>query len=396
MDVANQVSWLIIGGGIGGLTAALSIAKCGMSVHVLEQAPQFSEIGAGLQLAPNAMRVLAKLGLEDEIRDCAVFPKRLVLMDAMRGGELSSLDLGEKFRTRYGQPYAVMHRSDLHAILFEACRQSERVTLLTDKRVTDVENQGDCVRVTCADGSVYEAQAAVGADGLWSTTRQLFSNDQPICAEYVAYRGTIPTEEILQYARLDDVVMWIGPNLHFVQYPVRRKELFNQVAVFKSTGYREDSDDWGTPEELDAIFDQCFPAVANAAKYMQRHRRWPMYDRHPIDTWTSGRLTLLGDAAHPMLQYIAQGACQAIEDGACLARQISSCGEDIDAALEAYQAERTVRTARVQRTARLFGDIIHTEDEATRILRNAFMQKRTADDFSAVDWLYAQSIPVYQ
>ncbi|WP_284286251.1 hypothetical protein [Alicyclobacillus fastidiosus] len=166
-----------------------------------------------------------------------------------------------------------MHRSDLHAILLEACRDSEQVTLLTDKRVTDVENLEDCVRVTCADGSVYEAMAAVGADGLWSTTRQLFSDDQPICSQYVAYRGTIPTEEILQYARLDDVVMWIGPNLHFVQYPVRRKELFNQVAVFKSTRYRVDSDDWGTPEELDAVFDQCFPAVANAAKYMQRHRR---------------------------------------------------------------------------------------------------------------------------
>ncbi|WAH35632.1 FAD-dependent monooxygenase [Alicyclobacillus dauci] len=392
----TDVSILLIGGGIGGLTAALAIAKSGRSVCVLEQAPEFAEIGAGLQLAPNAVRVLDELGLTGVISQYAVFPKRLVLMDALHGGELSALDLGPAFRERYGHPYVVMHRSDLHSILLEACRSEGNVNLLTDKKVIHVEELDNQVRVSCSDGSTYLAEAVVGADGLWSTTRELVSHDSPICAEYVAYRGTIPMHEVMQYARLDDVVMWIGPNLHFVQYPVRRKELYNQVAVFKSKRYRKDTDYWGTPDELDDVFNACCPAVATAVTYMQRDRRWPMYDREPIENWTLGRFTLLGDAAHPMLQYIAQGACQAIEDGACLAEKLDHYQGRIHDAFAAYQQERTVRTAKVQRTARFYGDIIHTTDHVTTVLRNAFMSKRPASDYSVVDWLYGHKVTVGQ
>lgn len=392
MSGQQQVPFLIVGGGIGGLTAALAVAKTGRAVTVLEQAPEFSEIGAGLQVAPNAMRVLNKLGLFEAIREVAWFPKRLVLMDAKNAQELSALDLGDAFLARYGFPYAVMHRADLLNLLFEACQKSGLVTLLSNKAVISTVLQGDTVEVACKDGSVYTANAVIGADGLSSKTRAHFSDDEPICAQYVAYRGAIPIEEIKDYARMDDVVMWIGPGMHFVQYPVRRGELYNQVAVFESKRYTPDSDDWGTPEELDEAYSVCCPQVRHAVKFMQRHRRWAMLDRLPISQWTSGRLALLGDAAHPMLQYIAQGACQAIEDGACLAEQLIAHGDDIPKVFSAYQAERTVRTAKVQTAARTFGHIIHTENETTALVRDYLLTHRSADDFSVVDWIYGHDV----
>jgi len=386
MGSATQLSILVIGGGIGGLTAALAIARTGKEVCVLEQAPEFGEIGAGLQLGPNAMAVLDKLGLYDVIAHYAIFPKRLVLMDAIRERELSALDLGHAFQTRYGYPYAVMHRSDLHNVLVEACREQPNMTLLTDKKVVSIEDDGNTVQVNCADKSAYVAEAVIGADGLRSTTRKSLSDDEPIAEHFVAYRGAIPLSEMTVHAGLEDVVMWIGPNMHFVQYPVRSNELYNQVAVFKSSRYQESSDDWGTPTELDAHFSGCCPAVQNALRHIQRDKHWTMYDRKPIDNWTRGHVTLLGDAAHPMLQYLAQGACQAIEDADCLASKLQLY--DIDGAFAAYQKERIARTARVQRSARTWGDIIHAEHPVTVLLRDTLLAQRAADDYSLVDWLY--------
>lgn len=384
----QKVGFLIIGGGIGGLTAALAVAQTGQRVTVLEQAPEFAEIGAGLQLAPNAMRVLQQLGLFDAISEFAWFPKRLVLMDARNAEELSALDLGESYRRRYGFPYAVMHRGDLLNLLVAACEKTDAVRLLSNKDVVLTTPQEDQVRVECRDGSTYLADVAIGADGLWSRTRQHLSLDEPISAEYVAYRGTVPMEEMRDYARMDDVVMWIAPGMHFVQYPVRRGELYNQVAVFQSKHYKPDSDDWGTPEELDEAYSMCCPQVQHAATFMHRHRRWPMIDRLPIPRWVQGRLALLGDAAHPMLQYVAQGACQAIEDGAALAASLVAHEGHVDAALRAYEAQRTVRSAQIQTAARTFGHIIHADDPTTVLLRNHVLTHRTAADYGVVDWIY--------
>ncbi|MBO8163493.1 MAG: FAD-dependent monooxygenase [Brevibacillus sp.] len=390
MTKVTEVPFLIVGGGIGGLAAALGVAETGRSVHVLEQAKEFGEIGAGIQLAPNATAVLDKFGVLEAIREYAVFPKRLVLMDAFSGKELSALDLGGSFRERYGYPYLVLHRSDLHKVLLDACRANGRITLLTDQMVEHVENLGEKARVVCHDGTTYLTEAVIGADGLWSKTRRLFSDDKPVCSQYVAYRGTIPMSEITPHADLDDVIMWIGPHLHLVQYPVRRKELYNQVVVFKSFRYKEDSDDWGTPDELDEHFGACCPPVRNAVTYIQRQRRWPMYDREPIDNWTSGRITLLGDAAHPMLQYLAQGGCQALEDAACLTEMLRLHDTDVEKAFLAYQQERIPRTATVQRSARVWGDIIHADDPIAILLRNTIMEQRSPEDISHVDWLYSR------
>lgn len=387
----HEVPFLIVGGGIGGLTAALAIARTERAVYVLEKAPVFSEIGAGLQLAPNAMAVFENLGLSPAIGEFAVFPRRLVLMDAYTGNELSTLDLGPAFRKRYHHPYVVMHRADLLDLLVKSCQDTPTITLFTQKTVTAVRRLAHGVRVECADGTIYHADHVIGADGLWSTVRRHFSADRAVGAGYVAYRGTIPIAEIEAYARMDDVVMWIAPDLHFVQYPVRRRELYNQVAVFRSARYRPDETDWGSSEELDEHFARCCDPVRHAVSYIHRRQRWPMYDREPLDRWTDGRIVLLGDAAHPMLQYIAQGACQAIEDAGVLAEELALSGNDTARALDRYQKRRVPRATQVQQAARTFGQIIHSADPLTILLRNALLRRRGADDFWAVDWLYGGS-----
>ena len=387
----SRIPLLIIGGGIGGLAAALAVSQAGYSAHVIEKAEEFTEIGAGLQLAPNATRVLDRLGLLGEIRKHATFPKRAVLMDAVSGRQITALDLGPKFLEHYGHPYVVMHRGDLLAAELEACRSAKGITLEARKEVVKIEDLGDGVRVECADASVYECDALVGADGLWSKTRRVVQDDgDPICSRFVAYRGTIPIQEAPPESELDAMLLWVGPDLHFVQYVVHHGTLFNQVAVFRSHRYTEESDDWGTAEELDEHFGKMCERVRRAVAKINRSRRWPMLDRLPIANWTRNRITLLGDAAHPMLQYLAQGACQALEDAACLGSSLRKFQGDAGRAFRAYQERRTARTARVQTAARFFGDLKHL-DGAGRAVRNALLEKRAADDFEYFDWLYGYS-----
>ncbi|PTL38001.1 FAD-dependent monooxygenase [Alkalicoccus saliphilus] len=390
MKGQNSKELIIVGGGIGGLAAAIGASEAGQKVQVLEQAPEFGEIGAGLQLAPNAMAVLDRFGLTTEIDKYAVYPNRLVLRDAQTGEELSALDLGEEFKKKYGHPYIVMHRSDLHKVLLEACEADKNITLTTNAMIQEVDLRDENVKVVNQAGEDFEADYVIGADGLWSTTRQYVQKDEAVCSEYVAYRGTIPMEEISNEANLEDVIMWIGPNLHLVQYPVRRKELYNQVAVFKTYNYKPDSEDWGTPEELDRRFRDCCSTVKRAVEFINKARRWPMYDRLPIENWINGRMMLLGDAAHPMLQYLAQGACQALEDASCFADVLKEKGsENMEEVFKAVQKERQPRTALVQTRARTWGEILHAEDSITSLLRDSILKEREPNDFSHVDWLYS-------
>ncbi|WP_134700831.1 FAD-dependent monooxygenase [Ammoniphilus sp. YIM 78166] len=392
MSNVKDLPFVVVGGGIGGLATALGVAETGRSVYVLEQAPEINEVGAGIQLAPNATAILSRFGVMDEINKTAVYPERLVLMDAITGKELSALDLGESFKQKYGHPYIVLHRADLQQALLKACLDNDKITVLTNQAVERVEDLGDKAQVVLADGTTYVTEAVIGADGIHSKTRKLFIEDQPVASHYVAYRGTIPMNEMAAQAgtNMDDVIMWIGPNLHLVQYPVRRGELYNQVVVFKSDRYKEDSDDWGTPEELDQHFGKCCKPVQHAVTFISRQRRWPMYDRNPIENWSKGRVTLLGDAAHPMLQYMAQGGCQALEDAAYLSDCLHEYGNNYEKAFSVYQTERIPRSASVQRNARLWGEIIHAVDPIAILLRNNLMENRTPQDTSHVDWLYSR------
>lgn len=382
-----MVPILVVGGGIGGLATALALARAGRTVHVVEKEAQFGEIGAGLQLAPNAVHVLERLGLMGEIGKHAVFPNRLVWMDALDETRITYVDLGTPFHRRYGHPYLVMHRGDLLNVLLEACRAEARITLEAAREVRAIEDLGKAARVRFADGTVYETDLLIGADGLWSTVRGAVVADTPIAEPYVAYRGTIPMERMSRHAGLDNVVMWVGPDMHFVQYPVRRGELYNQVAVFKSRRYKPQSDDWGTVEELDAHYAQTCEYVRSSLTLMWRDKRWPMLDRPPILRWRQNRIVLMGDAAHAMLQYIAQGACQAIEDAQALADCLARAPADVPAALAAYESARTLRTARVQLTARAMGAFFHMQGVPAQV-RNALMRARSPDDYSMLDWLY--------
>jgi salicylate hydroxylase len=386
-----MVPILIVGGGIGGLATALALARTGRAVHVVEKAPEFGEIGAGLQLAPNAVHVLDRLGLMGEIGKHAVFPNRLVWMDALDETRITYVDLGNPFRQRYGHPYLVMHRGDLLNVLIEACRAERNVTLESDREVTAVEDLGEAARARFADDSAYETELLIGADGLWSSVRSAVVTDAPIAEPYVAYRGTIPMERMSRHAGLDNVVMWVGPDMHFVQYPVRRGELYNQVAVFKSRRYKPNSDDWGTVDELDALYAQTCEYVRDCITLMWRDKRWPMLDRPPILRWRRNRIVLMGDAAHAMLQYIAQGACQAIEDAQALADCVARAPDDVPAALAAYERTRALRTARVQLTARAMGAFFHLQGVPAQV-RNAMMRARAADDYSMLDWLYGYRV----
>jgi 3-hydroxybenzoate 6-monooxygenase len=379
---------LIIGGGIGGMTTALALAQAGFASHIVEQSPEFGEIGAGIQLAPNALRILDRLGVLPELDALAVRPRHLVFMHADTGQHLTTLDFGAAFERRYGQPYLVMHRGDLLNVLHQACRAATHITLETNRQVTEIAESG---RVTFSNGDSYDGDAVIGADGLWSTARQLLSQDRPIADKFVAYRGALPMSELSVPVEPDDEIIWIGPHKHLVQYPIRRGELYNQVAVFRSWRYTpqaELTDDWGSEAELDSAFAASCQQVRDGVKLVNRDRRWVMYDREPLDNWTLGRITLLGDAAHPMVQYLAQGACQAIEDASCLARQLTEHDGDIDKSFAAYQAERIPRTALVQRVARNWGRIWHDDGDIIPVLRDRVFKHRQSADYTDLDWLY--------
>jgi len=388
---------IVVGGGLGGLSAAFALTRQGLRMRVLERARQFGEVGAGIQIAPNCTRILHEYGLLDEAKNLGVLPENMVMRDALDGAELTRLDLRDTER-RYGFPYMVIHRSDLHGIFLRACQRAG-VELLTDQVVVGYENTGSGACVRLADGRAHEAVVVIAADGLHSVARALLVGDTPVSSAYVAYRGAVPIGQVRANGVAEsDVVVYIGPRCHFVQYPLRGGEMFNQVAVFESARARAGHEDWGGPDELDAAFVGTCASVRQGIPLMWRDRWWRMYDRDPISTWVHGRIALLGDAAHPPLQYLAQGAVMAIEDGWVLAQHVFRLTAAMpdgpepgwDAALAAYQAVRTEHCRRVVLTARTWGELWHL-DGTKRRQRNAILRARDTYDYSFTDWLYGST-----
>ncbi|MGA4844278.1 FAD-dependent oxidoreductase [Streptomyces sp. G45] len=388
---------IVVGGGIGGLGAAFSLTRQGLAVRLLERAPAFGEVGAGIQLAPNCTRVLDDYGLLGEATSLGVVPDAMVMRDAVDGDELTRLDLRD-LEQRYGYPYLVIHRSDLHGLLLGACERAG-VELINDAHVTSYDNTADGARVTLATGETHQAGAVIAADGLHSAARELFVDDQPVSSAYVAYRGTVPAEQArVRSVDLSEVVVYVGPRCHFVHYGLRGGELLNQVAVFESPKALAGRDDWGTPDELDAAFAGTCDVVRDGLPFMWRDKWWRMFDRDPLMTWVHGRIALLGDAAHPPLQYIAQGAIMAIEDGWVLGEHIArnrtagatdGAGAAVDwsAVFAAYEAVRPEHCRRVLTTSRQWGELWHL-DGVARERRNALLRARDIHDYSFTDWLY--------
>ncbi|MGV9345052.1 FAD-dependent oxidoreductase [Streptomyces spiralis] len=382
---------IVVGGGIGGLGVAFSLSRQGRSVRLLERAPAFGEVGAGIQLAPNCTRILDDYGLLAEAKSLGVVPDAMVMRDAVDGDELTRLDLRD-LEKRYGYPYMVIHRSDLHGLLLRACERAG-VELVTEAQVTSYENTGDGARVTLASGETHEAGVVIAADGLHSVARKLLVDDEPVSSAYVAYRGTVPAEvPRVRSVDLSEVVVYVGPACHFVHYGLRGGELLNQVAVFESPKALAGQENWGTPDELDAAFAKTCDFVRDGLPFMWRDKWWRMFDRNPVMNWVHGRIALLGDSAHPPLQYIAQGAIMAIEDGWVLgehvARNRAADGTvDWGTALAAYEAVRPEHCRRVLSTSRKWGELWHL-DGVPREQRNALLRARDTYDYSFVDWLY--------
>jgi 3-hydroxybenzoate 6-monooxygenase len=378
---------IVVGGGIGGLSAALALARKGANVRVLERSAEFGEVGAGMQIAPNCTRILRAYGLLERAKRLGVRPENMVMKDAVDGTVLTSLDLKDMER-RYGTPYIVIHRSDLHGMFLDACREAG-VDLRTSQHVIGYENVAACARVTLADGTAHQAKLVVAADGMHSTARARLVGDALVNSAYVAYRGAVPIDKVRENGISErDVVVYVGPRCHFVQYPLRGGEMFNQVAVFESAKARAGEEDWGTPDELDAAYKGMTGDIQRGLPLMWRDRWWRMFDRDPVMTWVYGRIALLGDAAHPPLQYIAQGAIMAIEDGYVLAEHLAANPDDPDAALAAYQAVRTEHCRRVVETSRRWGALWHLDGEQ-RERRNEILRARDTRDYSFVDWLYS-------
>lgn len=380
---------LIIGGGIGGLATALALALKGLPSVLLEQSAEFREVGAGIQLGPNVFKRFDILGIRAAIEADAVFPDNLIMRDALTGEEVTRMPLGERARKHWGTPYAVTHRADLHNTLVQACRAQKLVTLRNNARVTAWADSGDGVSLTLADGEKIAGSSLIACDGLWSQVREHVVGDgKPRVSGHIAYRAVLPASEVPPGQFENNVVLWAGPKTHLVHYPLRRGELFNLVAVFHSNRYEEGWNAFGDVEELNQRFQNQQPQVHNLLAKIDSWRMWVLCDREPVADWTRGRIALLGDAAHPMLQYLAQGACMAIEDAVCIAEKLAAMPSDPQAAFLAYQQERYLRTARVQVMARVYGDFYHAAGPV-RELRNMALRGRGVDSaYAGNDWLY--------
>ncbi len=382
---------VVVGGGIGGLAAATALSRQGLKVRVYERQATFGEVGAGMQIAPNGTRILAELGLFAEAKRLGVLPERMVMRDAIDGRVLVDLDL-RRAEERYGHPYLVIHRSDLHGIFLRAA-QRQGVELHGGSRCVAYTNTASGAQVTFADGSTDEAAVVVAADGIHSVARPAIVADEPVSSAYVAYRGAVPIE-LAEANDIDPgaVQVYIGPGCHFVQYALRAGEMFNQVAVFESPKALAGITDWGTPDEMDAAFALCCEPVRKGLPLMWRDRWWRMFDREPIMNWLNGRVALLGDAAHPPLQYMAQGAIMAIEDGWVLGEHVAAHrtahgSVAWDAVLAAYNAVRPEHCRRILTTARAWGDLWHLRDPE-RLARNAVFATVDPHEWAFTDWCW--------
>ena len=380
---------LIAGGGIGGLATALVLARDGHAVTVLEQAASFSEIGAGIQLGPNIFRMFAYLGLTDVVSKVSFFPPGLAMNDVRTGEKIVRVPLGDLARATYGFPYGVIYRADLHQLFLDACRLQAGVTLRTLARVESFEQTQDTLLVRLADGELLQAAALIGADGLWSKVREAIVGDgKPRVSGHIAYRAVLRREDVPAHLWSDDVLLWGGEKTHLVHYPLRRGELFNLVAVFHSNKYDEGWNTFGDCAELTGRFSEACPQVRELLAKIETWKMWVLCDREPVKNWTDRRVTLLGDAAHPMLQYLAQGAGQAIEDAVVLREALRFCRGDIPAAFQKYQQARYLRTGRVQLTARFYGDIYHASGVQRELRNQLFQSGQESPGFAGLQWMY--------
>jgi 3-hydroxybenzoate 6-monooxygenase len=383
---------LVAGGGIGGLAAALALAQQGMAITVLEQASQIGEIGAGMQLGPNAFHALDALGVGDAARQHAVMTDALLMHDALDESLVGHVPTGEAFRRRFGNPYAVIHRADVHQCLLQAAQASGRVTFRTGCAVQHVEQDEASVSARCANGEHHRGQALIGADGVKSAVREQQVGDAARVTGHVVYRAVVDRADFPAELRWNAAALWAGPGCHLVHYPLRGGEQYNVVVTFHSREPEEWSVREGSHAEVQSYLQGICPRARQLIDLPKSWKRWATADREPIARWSFGRITLLGDAAHASTQYLAQGACMALEDAVTLGQALRAHPGDWPTALDRYQRSRITRTARIVLSAREMGRLYHAQG-VERLVRNSLWQERTPDQFyDALQWLYGWNV----
>ena len=383
---------LVMGGGIGGLAAALACSRVGVEVELLERASEFTEVGAGVQLGPNVVKLLDAWGLQDALAAVAAFPDRLQVRSALTGAELGVLRLGERSVQRYGARYATIHRADLQALLLAAVQRQTGVRLQLDSAFERFEQNDAGVTVHSSDGRVRQADLLVGADGLWSGVRQQLLHDAaPVATGQLAYRAMVVQRMLPERLRSQQVTAWLGPQMHLVQYPVRGGEWLNVVAIVHGQvpGELASWDHSANAAQLRlSLHDVCTP-LRELVHAIDHWRLWGLSIRPPMrgaQEQAQGRVALLGDAAHPMVPFLAQGAGMAIEDAQALAQALLNAEADLPAALQVYAQARWQRNARVQAGALRNGRIFHAtglvrwgRDSAMKVLGERLLD---------LPWLY--------
>jgi salicylate hydroxylase len=380
--------FIVVGGGIGGLAAAVALSQQGVHVTVLEQASELGEIGAGVQLGPNAFAALDALGVGENARKRAVFTERLIMMDAVDGSEVGSFPVGQAFRDRFKNPYAVIHRADIHTSMLEATQGSDLIHVETSTKVVSVSQDDQGVTAVDQTGRIFKADALVAADGVRSVIREKLFNDPPRISGHVVYRAVVPVAEMPLDLQINAPVVWAGPDCHLVHYPLRDGQQYNLVVTFHSRQEEEWGVTDGNKEEVLSYFEGICPRARQMLHLPKTWRRWATADRNPLEKWGDGRVTMLGDAAHGMLQYMAQGACMAIEDAVTLGQAMKHCQGDVVKTFQLYEKSRIPRTARVVLSAREMGRLYHAKG-VERLVRNQLWVGRSPERFyDALEWLY--------
>jgi salicylate hydroxylase len=393
-NVPSELPVLVAGGGIGGLAAALALVRQGFKVQVFEQAPEIGEIGAGIQLGPNAFHAFDALGVGDKARSRAVYTDCMVMHDALDETQVGKIETGEAFRQRFGNPYAVIHRADIHGSLLEGAVETGRVEFHTSTRIEKIEQDDATRTVTAIDqnGKRWVGQALIGADGGKSVVRAQYVNDPPRVTGHVVYRAVVDKADFPQDLQWNAASLWAGPKCHLVHYPLRGGEQYNVVVTFHSRQQETWGVTDGSKEEVESYFQGIAPKARQLIELPKTWKRWATADREPIDTWVFGRATILGDAAHPTTQYMAQGACMAMEDAVTLGEALRVTDKDWDAALQLYQKNRVTRTARIVLSGREMGRLYHAAG-VERQVRNSLWKGRSQERFyDAIEWLYSWNV----
>lgn len=394
MSAFKPLKIIVVGGGIGGLSAALALARIGCHVRVLEKAKEFGEVGAGIQIGPNGFHALDWLGIGKKIKEASVRVEALNLMDLTDGKKITSIRLDSNFVSKFGNPYRVIHRADLLNELLKACQANPNIALLNGRQVTGYVNTLSEVIIRTNLGEEFVGHAAIGCDGLNSRIRAQITGGDPLRVPgHVTYRAVVEKKDVPEFAKSNSVNLWAGPKCHFVHYPLKGDTQINLVATFncEASDVCEPGSE-GDKQELLRYFNDSVTPLKQLLETPVSWKKWILADREPLATWTDGRVTLLGDAAHPTLQYMAQGACMALEDSVCLASVLESSAGEVREAFKCYEAVRIPRSYRVVLQSRFLGEIYHAQGPYRTIRNTMFSDKSDDDHIHSLGWLYRHKV----